>query len=570
LVLTFAVQLQPAPVAASSPHSLPAWFPLSSIPADITFSDKQPIIEFLARIVATGDFNGDGIADFLVTYERPTTDTTPSLAKAGIIFGKKDLNTPEAIDLTTTPLDLTFTFTGKLPLGTAAYISSIGDLNGDKIDDIVVTTVSSSGLITNQTVTGYYVLFGSPDLKPGTLEFSGIKPDVTIATPQKSGLAVEGYAAIGDVNGDGIPDVVFITGITGALLPASGVRAVITLGPFASGRTVDLQSGPADAYVSGVSPVLLADVNGDGVADLLVGDGSDALNIFLGSASLKGGIQVSKPDARIVGNKKSDYLTSSVAARDINGDGIPDIILGSLNSTTPTSQAAKGEVYVIFGSHDLAGRTIDVAQNQQDVTIVDSQHGLGGLGAYGWVATADINGDGIADIIVSNYAADGPGKREPRAGAIYIVLGSRSLVRGATVDIASFQQDASIFGPGANQFLGYQLIGGGDFNGSGFEGIVASSVAGTTYAFLGGPLRPPVVTAAVFNKGTGLVISGTDLAGAAEVEINGSVVAGAAFIPSQATVSLTGSKRHLNLRPGDNQIVVIRKGTRSNVFTLTL
>jgi len=74
----------------------------------------------------------------------------------------------------------------------------------------------------------------------------------------------------------------------------------------------------------------------------------------------------------------------------------------------------------------------------------------------------------------------------------------------------------------------------------------------------------------VFNKGAGLVISGTDLAGADEVEINGSIVAGAAFIPNQATVSLTGSKRHLNLRSGDNQIVVIRKGTRSNVFTLTL
>jgi hypothetical protein len=304
------------------------------------------------------------------------------------------------------------------------------------------------------------------------------------------------------------------------------------------------------------------------VADLLVGDGSGALNIFLGSASLKGGIQVSKPDARIVGNKKNEYLTSSVAARDINGDGIPDIMLGSLDSTTP--QGGKGKVYVIFGSHDLAGRTIDVTQNQQDVTIVDSQNGLGGLGAYGWVAAADINGDGIADIIVSNYAADGPGRGERRAGAIYIVLGSRGLVRGATVDIASFQQDASIFGPGANQLLGYQLIGGGDFNGSGVEGLVASSGVGPTYAFLGGPLRPPVVTAAVFNKGTGLVISGTDLAGAGEVEINGSIAAGAAFIPSQATVSLTGSKRHLSLRPGDNQIVVIRKGTRSNTFTLTI
>jgi hypothetical protein len=569
LVLTMCVQFPPERAAASGQHSLPTWFTLSTMPADITFNEIQPIVVTIPIITATGDFNGDGITDFLITYPRPAIDTIPPLTKAGIIFGNRNLTTPVAIDLATTPPDLALTFPANFSLGVPVDVSSVGDLNGDGIADLVVTTLVQTGTPIEGSVTGYYVFFGSADLKPGTLDFGGITPDVTIATPRNSAYAANGSAAIGDVNGDGIPDLVFISPVPP---PGKGSRAAISLGPFTRGRTVDLQSGPADAYVSGIQPLRLADVNGDGVADVLVGDGTGALNTFMGSASLKGGIQVSNPDARIVG-QKDEYLTSSVATGDVNGDGIADIILGSLASVIPKAGASDGEVYVIFGSRDLAGRTIDVAKNEQDVTITPPPHSLGGGLSYGqgWVAAGDVNGDGIGDIIVGAYNADGPSKRQSRAGAIYLVFGSKGLARGATVDIAKYQQDASIFGPGPNQALGYQLIGVGDFDGSGVQGLVAASGVGLTYVFFGGPLRPPIVTGAVFKKAARqLLILGTDLAGADEVEINGSIVAGAAFIPSTAEVSLAGGRQQLNLRPGDNQVVVIRKGTRSNSFTLVL
>ena len=84
------------------------------------------------------------------------------------------------------------------------------------------------------------------------------------------------------------------------------------------------------------------------------------------------------------------------------------------------------------------------------------------------------------------------------------------------------------------------------------------------------PLRAPEVTAAKYKSKAGeLTIFGLDFTGAARIEVNGVLIAQpVAFDAAENTLVLRGTPAQLNLRDGRNQVVVIRKGTRSNAVKI--
>lgn len=171
--------------------------------------------------------------------------------------------------------------------------------------------------------------------------------------------------ATGDVNGDGTPDIVVTAGPGGgpAVKIFSGIDGTILASFYAYGST----------FAGGVD-VAVADLNGDGFAEIVTGSGIGAgphIKVFDG----------------ITFEEKASYYAFEptftggirVAVGDTNGDGTPDLIVGA--------QSGGGPRVTVF-----SGRDNSVLQN-----FFAFDEGFGG-GVF--VACGDVNGDGFADVII--------------------------------------------------------------------------------------------------------------------------------------------------------------------------
>jgi hypothetical protein len=174
--------------------------------------------------------------------------------------------------------------------------------------------------------------------------------------------------AVADVNGDGIPDVI----ITNELINGA---ATVLLGK-GNGTFHSPMSFAAGKYPNAV---VVADVNGDGHPDIIVGNFSYAnVSVLLGNGN--GTFQAPLNLTTNVGGQ-------SVALADINGDGHLDIVAVG-NSSSINS------VNVLLGNGNGTFQSL----KQFD-----------GGGSASSVAVADVNGDGRADLVVSDAAGFSPG-----------------------------------------------------------------------------------------------------------------------------------------------------------------
>lgn len=574
----FGLLLQGTVIHSQTVRQLPTRIRVEDTPADIT------ILGGLGRVVGTGDFNGDGIEDFLVEYTKIVGDLQEIVfLNFGIIFGKRNQTQPSTINLATDEPDLSLT-TGVKGIFGSSSIAKLGDLSGDGIDDIVLTQ-QLPGEIGNPKPVVFRLFFGSSRFQPGVVDLDAMLPDLKIISDKRT--FASGIAGVADVNGDGVRDL---------LLTQNGnyinFALPILLGPFTTGQTIDLSSQQPDAIITAnnrvdnINSVYLADVNGDTLTDMLIkksrfdsriGLYFSALDIVFGSPNLKAGADVSLSDGQADATVTAGFNFSVVATGDVNGDGIDDLLIGEPTYYGEPAPPAwfSGSVRIILGSRSMRGAVDRTDEFIFGIPPPSPFHALfqttlgDHLGES--LAVRDINGDGVPDILIgAPGATSNENGRVEYLSRAYVILGSTEIKSGAQINTAQSQQDITISFNSKTSGVGRQ-VGSGDFNGDGVSDILVGS-DGAVYVFFGGPLRPPEITKAKYRSSSSdVIIFGTDLTGSARVEINGVVVdREVSFDPDTNKLVLHGDPSELNLGDGKNQVAVIRKGARSNTIKLKI
>ncbi len=354
-----------------------------------------------------GDVNGDGYEDFIVGA--PQTSGTRE-GTAYVFAGGTGLTGT----LNVSQAHATITATAGGVLDDLGYsVAGAGDMNGDGYDDVVIGApmIGDDGKA--------YVFLGGTTLT-GTLDVAAAAQTVTGSGTEFMAAMVDGA---GDVNADGYDDII--------LSSASGHAYVFYGAPtLATARA----AAAADARLIGTnefgkSVAGVGDVDGDGKADVLVGDPTPgavprSAYVFLGG-QLTGDVAAGAASSTItVPNGNDDLFARTLTgAGDVDNDGRDDLLIGGF---TASPGADRGQAYLFLGSQ-LPANLTDADANAKFTGATGGDNlSLGLKGAV------DFNNDGFDDIVLGapQYGLISPGK-----GFAYVFNGSAASI--ATCDLST-------------------------------------------------------------------------------------------------------------------------------------
>ncbi|MEO8376879.1 MAG: integrin alpha, partial [Candidatus Sumerlaeota bacterium] len=202
------------------------------------------------------------------------------------------------------------------------------------------------------------------------------------------------------------------------------------------------------------------------------------------------------------------------AAGDVNGDGLGDFIIGAPNYGNSFSF---GRAFVLFGKTDTEPISLSNFQYSPSGGFMISLDGSGETGAS-VSAAGDVNGDGLADIIVGapNHNVVNPGYSFARqAGRAYVIYGKKDTNPVNLTQVGIIAPGFILEGSSSYQYLGYSVSGAGDVNGDGFADVVVGAPdldrrgsVGNAYVVFGGSALPGLIRDTQVGTIPGFVISG--------------------------------------------------------------
>lgn len=338
--------------------------------------------------------------------------------------------------LITPPHTPDFTASGESLLQQFGFsVASAGDINADGYGDVIVGA--------NNLDNAIYIYRGSA---------SGLEPTAFFSDSRPSGYSFgHSVSGGGDVTDDGVDDVVVgapysNTGLA-YIYQGSGV-GLLTLATTLTGEF------PDDRF--GWSVAIAGDLNGDNIADVVVGApeyglGTGRVYVFYGPVT--GTLLAASAAISLTGEEALNNFGISVAgAGDVNGDGFNDLAVGAWHNDDGGDEA--GKVYIFFGTPD----GVSFSRYMAVRGVAHDQFGASVQGA------GDVNGDGFADVIVG---ADAFNPGDPSPGYFAIYPGSPSGLLSSPLYIRT--------GESVNDHFGFAVAGGGDLDGDGFSDFAAGA-----------------------------------------------------------------------------------------------
>ena len=499
--------------------------------------------------VTAADINGDGLPDLIVSNGSGNTvsvllnttapgATTPSFANQQTFAtgnfpfsvtaadvngdGKPDLIVANSIDgtvmvllNTTGPGATTPSFAAQQTFATGTEPISVtaADVNGDgKPDLIVANYVDGTVSVLLNTTPAPTTTFDGYSFSAAQAFAAGSYPDSVTAA---------------DVNGDGKPDLIVVDNARGI---GSGNVSVL-LNTTAPGATVpSFATGQTFATGNGPNWVTAADLNGDGLPDLIVANYSDNTVSVLLNTTAPGATTPSFANQQTFATGSFPF---SVTAADVNGDGLPDLIVANqeggvsvlLNTTAPGATTPSFATQQTFaaganpssvavadvngdGLPDLIvtnenGKTVSVLLNTTPpgaTTLSFATQQTFATGNIPFSATAvDVNGDGLPDLIVANEGD----------ATVSVLLNTTA--PGATVPSFAPQQT---FATGSNP----ESIAAADVNGDGLPDLIVANLGSSTVSVLlnttaPGAAVPSFATQRTFAANSPFSVTAADING---------------------------------------------------------